>query len=50
MWANVKADAMLFVLLPPLLFDAAFNIDFHTFTKILPTAMTLALPGVLLAG
>jgi len=49
-WANVKADAILFVLLPPLLFDAAFNIDFHTFSKILPSAVMLAFPGVILSG
>ena len=49
-WANMKADAILFVLLPPLLFDAAYNIDFNTSSTILPTAIILALPGVILAG
>ena len=49
-WANMQADAILFVLLPPLLFDAAYNVDFHIFSKILPTAVIMALPGVILAG
>ena len=35
-WMNVSYDVILFMFLPPLLFDAAFNVKFHVFVKCVP--------------
>ena len=35
-WMHVPADVILFIFLPPLLFDAAFNVKFHVFVKCVP--------------
>ena len=32
-WLKVPWDVIMFVLLPPLLFDAAFHVKFHVFLK-----------------
>src|SRR5207302_9267741 len=38
---------LLFVLLPPLLFDAAFRLDAVAFKSLLPSILLLAVPGTL---
>ena len=41
-------QVILFGLLPPLLFESAFNVDYHVFIKVASMAIVMALPGVIL--
>ncbi|KIG14741.1 Na+/H+ antiporter [Enhygromyxa salina] len=47
---ELNADLLLLLLLPALLFEAAFHIDFTEFRRNLGTIFMLAVPGVLVAG
>ncbi len=46
----VKPDLIYSVLLPPLIFEAALQLKWRPFRNDLPVTVTLAFPGVLLAG
>lgn len=49
-WAgNIDPHVILFVFLPTLIFEAAFNIDIHTFKKTSVNATLLAVPGIVIA-
>ena len=43
-----RPQVILFGLLPPLLFESAFNVDYHVFIKVASMAIVMALPGVIL--
>lgn len=49
-FASMDPHLMLFVFLPPLLFESAFNIKWHVFKKTAGAAMLLATSGVVLAS
>ena len=49
-WVNTHPHIILFVLLPPLLFEDSASIDYHVFRKSLPSSMLLAGPGVMLSS
>lgn len=44
--SGMDPHLLLHLLLPPLLFKSAFAIDLHSFYKVLPCALFLALPGL----
>src|SRR5919201_3733299 len=44
---RLEPDLLLFVLLPPLLFDAAFRIDDRELRAVLRPVLVLALPGTM---
>ncbi len=46
---KLSADILLLLLLPSLLFEAAFHIEWREFRRELVTVLTLALPGVAIA-
>ena len=46
-WLDTHPHIILFVLLPPLLFEDSVSIDYHTFRKSLSSSLLLAGPGVL---
>ena len=46
---TLTADTILFVFLPPLLFEAAYSIDLETAWHVRRSMLVLAVPGVLLA-
>ena len=48
-WMLLPSDGIMFVLLPPLLFESAFSIKWHTFARVLPASALLAGPGVTIA-
>lgn len=48
-WKHVNPHAILFALLPPLLFESAYGVDYHVFQKVAPMAVLMAGPGVLVA-
>eukprot|EP01050_Picozoa_sp_SAG11_P036792 SAG11_NODE_14182_length_622_cov_0.917782_1_plen_112_part_00 len=48
-WLDAHPHLILFVLLPPLLFEDSVSIDYHTFRKSLWSSMLLAGPGVLMS-
>eukprot|EP01051_Picozoa_sp_SAG22_P010342 SAG22_NODE_925_length_6469_cov_3.836264_5_plen_872_part_00 len=48
-WLDTHPHIILFVLLPPLLFEDSVSIDYHTFRKSLASSLLLAGPGVLLS-
>lgn len=48
-WLKLPPDGIMFVLLPPLLFESCFSIKWHTFSRVLPASALLAGPGVLIA-
>lgn len=49
MFAEMDPHLMMLLLLPPLLFESAFAIDWHLFRKLSWYAVFLALPGLLVA-
>ena len=49
-WVNSHPHIILFVLLPPLLFEDSASIDYHVFRKSLPSSVLLAGPGVMLSS
>jgi NhaP-type Na+/H+ or K+/H+ antiporter len=48
-WARVDPHVILFVLLPPLIFESAFSLNVHVFKKVAFSSMLLAGPGVVLS-
>jgi hypothetical protein len=46
--SNIDSHLLLNLLLPPLLFESAFAVDWHIFTKIWGYALLLAGPGLIL--
>lgn len=48
-WLAVDPHVIMFGLLPPLLFESAFGVDFHVFAKVAAMAIIMALPGVIVA-
>lgn len=48
-WLNVDPHVIMYGLLPPLLFESAFGVDFHVFVKVAAMAIIMALPGVIIA-
>jgi NhaP-type Na+/H+ or K+/H+ antiporter len=46
--ANIDSHLLLHLLLPPLLFESAFSVDWHVFTKIWGYALLLAGPGLVI--
>ena len=48
-WLNVDPHVIMYGLLPPLLFESAFGVDFHVFVKVAAMAIIMALPGVIVA-
>ena len=49
LWEAIPPELILYVLLPPLLFESAFAMDWHVFVKVFSSSILLAGPGVLLA-
>ena len=47
--SGMDPHLLLHLLLPPLLFESAFAIDWHIFYKVSPYALFLALPGLIVA-
>ncbi len=48
-WLNVDPHVIMYGLLPPLLFESAFGVDYHVFVKVAAMAIIMALPGVIIA-
>ena len=49
-WAgHIKPEIILYVFLPTLIFEAAFDLDVHTFKKSFWNAFLMAVPGILVA-
>lgn len=46
---NMNPDMILYVFLPILIFDAAYELDIHIFRKNLTNALLLSIPGVVIA-
>lgn len=46
---NADPDAILYIFLPILIFDAAYELDTHIFRKTLTNATLLSVPGVVIA-
>ena len=44
---NINPDLILYIFLPVLIFDAAYELDIHTFRKTFANASLLAVPGVI---
>ncbi len=47
--ANIDPHLILYIFIPALIFEAAFSLDIHTFKKIAPNAVILAVPGLIAA-
>ena len=47
--ATISPHLLLFIFLPPLIFESAFSINWHVFRKVLSQVVTLAVPGLSLA-
>ena len=49
-WAgHIKPEIILYVFLPTLIFEAAFDLDVHTFKKSFWNAFLMAVPGIIIA-
>lgn len=48
-WLAVDPHVIMYGLLPPLLFESAFGVDFHVFVKVAAMSVIMALPGVIVA-
>ena len=46
-WKHQDPHSILYALLPPLLFESAFNVNYHVFTKVAKSSIILATSGVL---
>ena len=46
---NANPDMILYIFLPILIFDAAYELDVHIFRKTLTNATILSVPGIILA-
>jgi len=49
-WLGLKAELLMFIFLPPLLFASAFTIEYHIFRRLVWQAVLLATLGVILAA
>jgi len=49
MWLGMHPHIILFVFLPPLLFESAFDMDYNVFQRVAGQATILAVPGVFLS-
>lgn len=47
-WRDLKAEMLLFMFLPPLLFVSAFEVEFHIFRRLTGQAVLLATAGVVI--
>src|SRR5258708_669207 len=47
---NISPDLILSLFVPPLVFEAAFHLDWSELRQAMPQALTLAVPGVLLTA
>jgi NhaP-type Na+/H+ or K+/H+ antiporter len=47
-WVDTHPHFILFILVPPLLFESSFNVEFRVFWRLGPSSMLLAGPGVLM--
>lgn len=47
--ANINPDLILYIFLPILIFDAAYELNLHIFKKTLANATLLAVPGLIIA-
>jgi len=45
-WTNISPDAILFTILPILIFESSFSSDLHLFMKQIVPVLTLAVPAV----
>lgn len=45
-WKHQDPHSILYALLPPLLFESAFNVNYHVFTKVVRSSALLASTGV----
>eukprot|EP01051_Picozoa_sp_SAG22_P009775 SAG22_NODE_839_length_6905_cov_2.344696_1_plen_299_part_10 len=48
-WKHQDPHSIIYALLPPLLFESAFNVNYHVFTKVLKSSMLFASTGVLIS-
>lgn len=48
-WKMLHPNFILFVLVPPLLFESSFNVEWHVFVRVAPSSILLAGPAVLLS-
>ena len=48
-WAGTHPHTILFIFLPPLLFEAAYKMNWHVFKKVFLSSWLLAFPGVFLS-
>ena len=46
---NANPDMILYIFLPILIFDAAYELDVHIFRKTLTNATILSVPGIIIA-
>eukprot|EP01018_Ginkgo_biloba_P018452 Gb_13801 [translate_table: standard] len=49
LWAEINPDLMLFVFLPPLLFESTFSMEYHQIKRCLVQMVLLAGPGVVIS-
>jgi NhaP-type Na+/H+ or K+/H+ antiporter len=49
MMSNIDPHLFLYMFLPPLLFESAYNIHWHVFKKVFPAAVLLATSGVVIS-
>ncbi|KAH9309627.1 hypothetical protein KI387_037538, partial [Taxus chinensis] len=49
LWANINPDLILFIFLPPLLFESTFSMEAHQVKRCLGQMVLLAGPGVLIS-
>ena len=47
--AEIDAPLLLYIFLPPLIFESAYNVDETHFTKVASAAITYAVPGLLVS-
>ena len=47
--STISPHLLLFIFLPPLIFESAFSIHYHVFKKVFAQIITLALPGLSMA-
>jgi NhaP-type Na+/H+ or K+/H+ antiporter len=48
-WRTINPHTILFLLLPPLLYESASKVEYHVFEKVLGASLLLAVPGVVLS-
>ena len=48
-WRDLDPHVVLYMFLPPLIYESASSIDYHTFRKLLKQSVILAVPGTLIS-